>query len=149
MQTQDFSVESETANDLSVGEAEVTEAAAMISPVDNPVARTEEAQPAVEPQPLIVAEKVDDETDDESSGASTPDDEFTRLRQMATTLAHDAARVLLDAADGEGSFRGGDIKRRELNKLKSSVMDYLRAHERRTGKRIFVDTEDREVLGLD
>lgn len=122
----------------------------MISPVDNPVARTEEAQPAVEPQPLIAAvEDNDDETDDESNDANAPDDEFTRLRQMATTLAHDAARILLDASDGEGSFRGGDIKRRELNKLKSSVMDYLREHERRTGKRIFVDMEDREVLGLD
>ena len=149
MQTPDFSVESETVNDLRGVEAEVTETAAMISPVDNPVARMEEAQPAIEPEPLIEAVDDDDETDDESDESDAPDDEFTRLRQMATTLAHDAARVLLDASNGEGDFRGGDIKRRELNKLKSSVMDYLREHERRTGKRIFVDVEDREVLGLD
>jgi hypothetical protein len=149
MYMSDHSVESETAKDLRAGEAEVTETAAMISPVDNPVARTEEAPPALEPQPLIAAEDETDESDSAVATSSAPDEEFTRLRQMATTLAHDAARVLLDAADGEGSFRGGDIKRKELNKLKSSVMDYLREHERRTGKRIFDDVEDRQVLGLD
>ena len=148
MHTQDFSVESDAANDLRAVEAEVTEAAAMISPVDNPVARTEEAQPTIEPQSLIAAEE-DDDADESGGDASAPDEEFTRLRQMATTLAHDAARILLDASDGEGNFRGGDIKRKELNQLKSSVMDYLREHERRTGKRIFDDVEDREVLGLD
>jgi hypothetical protein len=57
--------------------------------------------------------------------------------------------VLLDAADGEGGFRGGDIRRRELIKLRSSVMEYLREHERRTKRRIFEDVEDRQVLGLD
>ncbi len=133
----------EAENSLEAGEREVSETAAMISPVDNPVARTEQAQPALEPESLIEAE---DETDESNA---EPDEETTRLRQMATTLAHDAARVLLDAADGEGGFRGGDIKRKELSKLKASVMDYLREHERRTGKRIFVDVEDREVLGLD
>jgi hypothetical protein len=120
----------------------VAEPAAMVAPVDNPVARAIEPQPAVETEPLM---------DEPGSSGKTEEveEEMNRLRQMATQLAHDAARVLLDAADGEGSFRGGDIRRRELIKLRSSVMEYLREHERRTKRRIFEDVEDRQVLGLD
>jgi hypothetical protein len=120
----------------------VSEPAALVSPVDNPVARTAEPQPAVEPEPLM-------EEPDSASEGDDAGEELSRLKQMATQLAHDAARVLLDAADGEGSFRGGDIRRRELIKLRSSVMEYLREHEKRTKRRIFEDVEDRQVLGLD
>lgn len=122
--------------------AAVSEPAALVSPVDNPVARTAEPQPAVEPEPLI--EEADSASEGDDRG-----DELSRLKQMATQLAQDAARVLLDAADGEGGFRGGDIRRRELVKLRSSVMEYLRDHEKRTKRRIFEDVEDRQVLGLD
>jgi hypothetical protein len=120
----------------------VAEPAAMVAPVDNPVARTREPQPAVKPEPLM--------NEPESSGKTGEiEEELSRLRQLATQLAHDAARILLDAADGEGGFRGGDIRRRELLKLRASVMEYLRDHERRTKRRIFEDVEDRQVLGLD
>ena len=112
----------------------------MVTPVDNPVARTAEPQPAVEPESLL---------EEPDSAVKVDEDELSRLKQVATQLAHDAARVLLDAADGEGGFRGGDIRRRELIKLRSSVMEYLREHERRTKRRIFEDVEDRQVLGLD
>jgi hypothetical protein len=122
----------------------VSEPAAMVTPTDNPVARTEEPQPAIEPEPVIEEPEVAD-----TEGEAPEDEEFSRLKQTATQLAHDAARVLLDAADGEGGFRGGDIRRRELIKLRSSVMEYLREHERRTKRRIFEDMEDRQVLGLD
>lgn len=124
------------------GGAIVSEPAAMVTPVDNPVARTAEPQPAVEPESLL-------EEPDSAVKVDETEDELSRLKQMATQLAHDAARVLLDAADGEGSFRGGDIRRKELLKLRSSVMEYLREHERRTKRRIFEDVEDRQVLGLD
>ena len=132
----------ETAIEEGAEGAVVSESAAIVSPVDNPVARTEEPQPAIEPEPLI------EETDTSATDARI-EEELSRLKQVATQLAHDAARVLLDAADGEGGFRGGDIKRRELVKLRSSVMEYLREHERRTKRRIFEDVEDRQVLGLD
>jgi hypothetical protein len=132
----------ETAMEEGAGSAVVSEPAAITSPIDNPVARTEEPQPAIEPEPLI------EETDTFVTDARV-EEELSRLKQVATQLAHDAARVLLDAADGEGGFRGGDIKRRELVKLRSSVMEYLREHERRTKRRIFEDVEDRQVLGLD
>jgi hypothetical protein len=135
-------------------EAVVSEPAAAVSPVDNPVARAQEPQPVTEPEPLIQeqdssgrqAETQEAEAEDEPP---PQDEEISRLRQTATQMAHDAARVLLDAADGEGGFRGGDIRRRELMKLRSSVMEYLREHERRTHRRIFEDEEDRQVLGLD
>lgn len=124
--------------------AVVSEPEAAVSPVDNPVARAGEPQPAREPEPVIEEAEVAD------TNRETPEDEeLSRLKQTATQLAHDAARVLLDAADGEGGFRGGDIRRRELIKLRASVMEYLREHERRTKRRIFEDAEDREVLGLD
>ncbi len=132
----------ETAMEEGVGNRVVSEPAAIISPVDNPVARAQEPQPAIEPEPLI------EERDTFATDARI-EEELSRLKQVATQLAHDAARVLLDAADGEGGFRGGDIKRRELVKLRSSVMEYLREHERRTKRRIFEDVEDRQVLGLD
>jgi hypothetical protein len=124
--------------------AVVSEPAAAVTPVDNPVARAEEPQPAIEPEPLIEGPEAAD-----TAGEAPEDEELSRLKQTATQLAHDAARVLLDAADGEGGFRGGDIRRRELIKLRSSVMEYLREHERRTKRRIFEDMEDRQVLGLD
>lgn len=124
----------------------VSEPAAMVTPVDNPVARTEEPQPAIEPESVIEAPDTADTDTETTQGA---EEEISRLKQMATQLAHDAARVLLDAADGEGGFRGGDIRRRELIKLRSSVTEYLREHERRTKRRIFEDVEDRQVLGLD
>ena len=120
----------------------ISEPAAMVSPVDNPTARAEEPQPLADPEPVI-------EEPDTASRSTEMQEELSRLRQIATQLAHDAARVLLDAADGEGGFRGGDIKRRELVKLSSSVTEYLREHESRTKKRIFEDEEDRQVLGLD
>ena len=129
----------------SVGGEVVSEPEAAVAPVDNPVARTEEPQPAIEPEPVIDAPR----TADRDTEAQGVEEEISRLKQMATQLAHDAARVLLDAADGEGGFRGGDIRRRELIKLRSSVMEYLREHERRTKRRIFEDVEDRQVLGLD
>ena len=129
----------------SVGGEVVSEPEAAVTPVDNPVARTEEAQPAIEPEPVIDEPRIADRDTD----AQGVEEEISRLKQMATQLAHDAARVLLDAADGEGGFRGGDIRRRELIKLRSSVMEYLREHERRTKRRIFEDVEDRQVLGLD
>lgn len=132
----------ETAMEEGAGGGVVSEPAAIISPIDNPVARTEEPQPAIEPEPLI------EETNTSATDARV-EEELSRLKQVATQLAHDAARVLLDAADGEGGFRGGDIKRRELVKLRSSVTEYLREHERRTKRRIFEDVEDRQVLGLD
>lgn len=118
-----------------------------MTPVDNPVARAEEAQPATAPEPVL--------EEPSKAGVETvapqeeEAEEISRLKQIATQLAHDAARVILDAADGEGGFRGGDIRRRELIKLRSSVMEYLREHERRTKRRIFEDVEDRQVLGLD
>jgi hypothetical protein len=132
----------ETAMEEGAGNPVVSEPAAITSPIDNPVTRTEEPQPAIEPEPLI-------EETDTSATDTRIEEELSRLKQVATQLAHDAARVLLDAADGEGGFRGGDIKRRELVKLRSSVMEYLREHERRTKRRIFEDVEDRQVLGLD
>jgi hypothetical protein len=129
----------------SVGRAAVvSEPEAAVAPVDNSVARTAEPQPAIEPEPVIEEAQVAD-----TEGDAPEDEELSRLKQTATQLAHDAARVLLDAADGEGGFRGGDIRRRELIKLRSSVMEYLREHEKRTKRRIFEDVEDRQVLGLD
>jgi hypothetical protein len=122
--------------------AAVAEPAALVTPVDNAVARSTEPQPAVEPEPLM-------EEPDSANQVDEIGEELSRLKQMATQMAHDAARVLLDAADGEGGFRSGDIRRRELFKLRSSVMEYLREHERRTRRRIFEDVEDRQVLGLD
>lgn len=143
MQEQKGAEAVETATEEGAGGAAVSEPAAIVSPVDNPVARTEEPQPAIETEPLF------GETDITGTDARVEEEELSRLKQVATQLAHDAARVLLDAADGEGGFRGGDIKRRELVKLRSSVMEYLREHERRTNRRIFEDIEDRQVLGLD
>lgn len=134
-----------TATEESVGREVVSEPVAMVTPVDNPVARTEEPQPAIEPEPVIE----EPHTAGRETEAQGVEEEISRLKQTATQLAHDAARVLLDAADGEGGFRGGDIRRRELIKLRSSVMEYLREHERRTKRRIFEDVEDRQVLGLD
>jgi hypothetical protein len=135
-------VETGVKEETQAGRAVVSEPAAMVAPVDNPVARTAEPQPALEPEPLM-------EAPDSAGKVEEVEDEMSRLKQVATQLAHDAARVLLDAADGEGGFRGGDIRRRELIKLRASVMEYLREHERRTQRRIFEDVEDRQVLGLD
>lgn len=135
--------------------AVVSEPAAAVSPVDNPVARTQEPQPVTETEPLIQEQdnpgrQAETQEAEAAEAEEQPqDEEISRLKQVATQLAHDAARVLLDAADGEGGFRGGDIRRRELMKLRSSVMEYLREHERRTHRRIFEDEEDRQVLGLD
>jgi hypothetical protein len=130
--------------------AVVSEPEAAVSPVDNPVARTPEPQPAIASEPVIEEQdNAGKHIEAQENEEQQQDEEINRLKQMATQLAHDAARVLLDAADGEGGFRGGDIRRRELIKLRSSVMEYLREHERRTNRRIFEDIEDRQVLGLD